>query len=48
MFGYLACVVATIVVTLLFIRLNPKIAKFFYKYADKAEGFIEEKTGKNI
>ncbi|WZE63584.1 hypothetical protein PANI_CDS0064 [Maribacter phage Panino] len=46
--AFLAGSVVGAAVFALVLRVNSKIAKYFYKLADKAEEIIEEKTGKDI
>lgn len=48
MIGYIIAFIAGAIFFALFLRINPKIAKYFYKLADKAEDVIEDKLNRNI
>ena len=48
MIGYIISAVIGAIAALLIVRVNPSLAAYFYKVADKVEDKIEKETGKNI
>lgn len=48
MITFLSGAVVGAIAILLVVRVNPKLALWFYKAATKVETLIEEKTGKKI